>query len=94
MKTTNSKLGKMVDELGMINAAIAKLEKQASELKEVLKGQVGKKIDGEVFSATIIEQESKRIDSDWIDKLIKMHNFIPEYKYSKSVQVRLRSLRG
>lgn len=94
MKTTNSKLGKMVDELGLINAAIAKLEKQAGELKEVLKGQVGKKIDGEVFSATIIEQESKRLDTAWAEAHFTECGITPEYKYSKSVQVRLRSLKG
>lgn len=94
MKTTNSKLGKMVDELGMINAAIAKLEKQAGELKEVLKGQVGKKIDGEVFSATILEQESKRLDTAWAETYFEGIKVTPFYKYSKSVQVRLRSLKG
>jgi hypothetical protein len=56
-------LGAKVDQLGAINAQLAKLEAQANELKAALKASGLSRIEGQHYAAAVIERDTARLDT-------------------------------
>ncbi len=60
------RLTKQVDELGMLNAQISRLQQQADAIKKTLKESGYEEILGTTFRAVISTSTSSRLDSELV----------------------------
>ena len=63
MTVTTKRMTKMVDELGAINAQIAKLQAEADGIKTILKASGADEVVGKMFRAVITTSTSNVVDS-------------------------------
>ena len=83
---------KMVDDLGKLNARIAKLEKEADALKATLKATGKDRIDGTRYYAVIAERTTKRLNSAKAKSFLTIDQIIACTDESTSVAISLYDL--
>lgn len=86
METTIQTLTSKVDQLGVLLAQIAELEKQADAIKNELKNGDEGSVEGELFKANVILSQRTTVDY----KSVLQEANVPESlvaKYSKSTAV-------
>ena len=84
-----NKLIKMVDQLGLVNAQIAALEKQAKAIKAELVAAGLDKIEGAEFCATIVTSQRAQLDIDAVREKLSQQFLTAHTRYVDVVAVRV-----
>ena len=87
-----AKLGAKVDQLGVLNAAISKLQAEAEAIKGTLKASGFDEVAGMSYRAVIVAKDSCRLDNKKVKALLSPMEIISCTVVSRSTSVCLYDL--